>query len=336
MGEGERRSRLDPRIGVHIALFRVCRGYCYWPECPHPVQKLVDGEPVVDVHIAHIHAEKPDGARWDETLSVEERRSFANLLLMCGPHHKIVDRKNNEEEYPAPLLRKWKTDREGPLVQALHGIPDVTDEGLPAMVREAQDATARAVDTVIAEMQFTRADVAELLRTLRDAAFDLPRTALNLDAIEMLVDASTMLGHLPHTSEELMRAADMLKGFPAAVERMLVVLDQAPVLGGWADALEERVSTAVATAGQRFQTGVEDMVRTQLLVISGPAVNPKSPTSFSSADAAHRTSRTAGAVREPSRAHDRWKYFRWGAFLGGAGLLTLLLGAHWLVDYLHL
>jgi len=336
MGEGERESRLEPHIGVKIALFKVSRGYCYWPNCPHPVQKLVEGEPVVDVQIAHIHAERPDGARWNPKLSVEQRRSFANLLLLCKPHHMIVDRKSNEDRFPAPLLRAWKRDREGELAQALASIPDVTDEGLPVLVHQARAVAAQALDTAITEMQSTRADIAELLRSLRDAVFDLPRDGLNLDAVEMLAEASTSLGHLPYTSEELLQAANRLQDFPQAVDRLRVALEEAPALGTWADVIEERVGNAVAIAGNRFQADVEETVKNQLLLLPTPPANPPGSAKPSTADTTHRTTSAKAAPPSPTRARDRWRFFQWGAALGAVGLLAALLGAHWFVNYLHL
>jgi hypothetical protein len=37
--------------------------------------------------IAHIEAAMPDGPRFRKEMTNEERRAFANLLLLCGVHH---------------------------------------------------------------------------------------------------------------------------------------------------------------------------------------------------------------------------------------------------------
>ncbi len=41
----------------------------------------------------------------------ETRRSFANLILLCHPHHKLVDRLE-PERFPAKVLLDWKEARE--------------------------------------------------------------------------------------------------------------------------------------------------------------------------------------------------------------------------------
>jgi hypothetical protein len=46
--------------------------------------------------IAHIEAAMPDGPRFRKEMTNEERRAFANLLLLCGVHHTKVDHKKNE------------------------------------------------------------------------------------------------------------------------------------------------------------------------------------------------------------------------------------------------
>lgn len=41
--------------------------------------------------IAHIKAALPDGARFDDDMSNEQRRAEANLLLMCANDHTAID-----------------------------------------------------------------------------------------------------------------------------------------------------------------------------------------------------------------------------------------------------
>ena len=42
----------------------------------------------------------------------EERNSFENLVLLCGVHHKIVD-KIRPNDFSIQELQDWKTMREG-------------------------------------------------------------------------------------------------------------------------------------------------------------------------------------------------------------------------------
>ena len=58
----------------------------------------------------HITAAQAGGPRFDETLSITERKSFENLIIMCRNHGLIIDQ--NQEKYPVELLKKWKKDAE--------------------------------------------------------------------------------------------------------------------------------------------------------------------------------------------------------------------------------
>ncbi len=60
--------------------------------------------------ICHIKGEKLGAARHDRRQTDAERQSFANLVLMCGVHHKIID--DNETAFPVPRLRAMKANHE--------------------------------------------------------------------------------------------------------------------------------------------------------------------------------------------------------------------------------
>ena len=75
--------------------------------------RLINGEPILNVQIAHICAHDDNGPRCAARFSKEERRSFRNLILLCKPHHTLVDRKRNERVYSEEVLRSWKQQREG-------------------------------------------------------------------------------------------------------------------------------------------------------------------------------------------------------------------------------
>ncbi len=48
-----------------------------------------------------------------------ERAAFANLILLCSAHHKLVDR--DEPTYPVERLEEWKADNEDDDLAALAG-----------------------------------------------------------------------------------------------------------------------------------------------------------------------------------------------------------------------
>lgn len=45
-------------------------------------------------YIAHIIADKPNGPRGDPVLSEELKTDIDNLMLMCDPHHRLIDRED--------------------------------------------------------------------------------------------------------------------------------------------------------------------------------------------------------------------------------------------------
>lgn len=60
--------------------------------------------------IAHIKAASPNGPRYDASMTDDERRDYANLILLCGDCNKIID--GNPQKYPVELLYDWKRNHE--------------------------------------------------------------------------------------------------------------------------------------------------------------------------------------------------------------------------------
>lgn len=137
---------VDPhayRSGTRGALFEMAKGTCYFPECLTKTTVFVKpGQPSVNVHIAHIEGAELGSARYREDMTNEERRSFPNLILLCVPHHDLIDHKE-PDNYTVDVLREWKASREsatGPDLIELNGI---TEESLGALM-EAAVRSARA------------------------------------------------------------------------------------------------------------------------------------------------------------------------------------------------
>jgi hypothetical protein len=126
----------DPRAysaGTRAGLFALGRGTCYFPNCDRPVVEMVGSEPEIALQIAHIHGASLGSARYEAGMTDAERASFSNLILLCTPHHNVVDRRH-PEDYPAEVLRAWKTDHEG-----VAGVPPlpVTESTLLDAIRDA-------------------------------------------------------------------------------------------------------------------------------------------------------------------------------------------------------
>ncbi|MFY1824453.1 NACHT domain-containing protein [Myxococcus fulvus] len=59
--------------------------------------------------VCHIEAAEEGGERFNINMTNEERRSFANLMLMCYPHHQVT---NDVVQYPVERLRRIKEDHD--------------------------------------------------------------------------------------------------------------------------------------------------------------------------------------------------------------------------------
>lgn len=85
---------------------------CSFPNCGVlTVGSTSDGEDTIDSgEASHICAASPGGARYDETMTPEERTSIKNGIWMCRLHGKIID--SNDPEFTVERLREWKRNAE--------------------------------------------------------------------------------------------------------------------------------------------------------------------------------------------------------------------------------
>lgn len=110
-------ERLQPTTSTIKKLFAWSGNQCGMPDCKN---ELVDDGGTMLGKIAHIHAAKEGGARFDATLDEDARRAFENLFVVCGPHHDIIDDRNRETDFPADLLRDHKRRHESRFQRAEH------------------------------------------------------------------------------------------------------------------------------------------------------------------------------------------------------------------------
>lgn len=73
---------------------------------------------------AHITAASPGGARYDASLTPDERRSAGNGIWLCQTCGKLVD--NDETRYPVSLLREWKQRAEETALAEIENRPTST------------------------------------------------------------------------------------------------------------------------------------------------------------------------------------------------------------------
>lgn len=94
-----------------MALFRIARGTCYFPDCSKPIIEETEGERLIAVQIAHISGANEGSARYESTMTDADRSAFSNLVLLCTAHHKLVDGPRRDR-YTRELLHEWKADNE--------------------------------------------------------------------------------------------------------------------------------------------------------------------------------------------------------------------------------
>jgi len=143
-------DRRNYPAGTREALFMLSRGKCYEPDCGARVMRCIDGQWRTNAHVAHIRGLNKTSARFDESMTPEERNSFGNLLLLCKPHHDQVDSKALEDKFPKEILISWKTTREGDYADDLLELGTVTEGMLKGWMTDAiadtRDEIAGAFD----------------------------------------------------------------------------------------------------------------------------------------------------------------------------------------------
>lgn len=88
-------------------LFALSGNVCAYPGCTLPI---VESAGTVTGEICHIRARKAGGPRFDPAQSEDDRQAFANLILLCRHHHKIVD--SEPELYSVDALLEIKAIHE--------------------------------------------------------------------------------------------------------------------------------------------------------------------------------------------------------------------------------
>jgi DNA-binding transcriptional ArsR family regulator len=140
------KTRLSPTPSVVKKLFAYSGNQCAIPDCK---ETLVDVSGTMLGKVAHICAAEPGGPRYDPNMSAEEARGIENLFIVCGKHHDIIDDKNNEQDYPVDLLRKYKKQHENRFKKAerqlIKQFTDTTQLSQPTYPVHLK-ALARALD----------------------------------------------------------------------------------------------------------------------------------------------------------------------------------------------
>ncbi|MFI6640217.1 hypothetical protein [Streptomyces sp. NPDC050504] len=175
--------------------------------------KLVDGEHILNLEIAHIRAVSSGGKRFDQTLTLEEKNDFKNLLLLCKAHHVRVDGRDSDQ-YTIKVLEAWKNERESAGIAALQGLRGLTEERFRELVSESFESFLDETSDALTELARIAPEAANTLRVLLDELSD-PRVhgfGIDPDAVWALQSAARDLGGLEDNASMLRSAANDLRG----------------------------------------------------------------------------------------------------------------------------
>lgn len=232
-----------------FALATLGEGRCYWPQppCSVPVTVFIDGEPVSNLQIAHIRAAKANGPRYVPSMSDDERRAWSNLILLCTPHHNMID-KLKPNDYSIEDLERWKNERETGGLARLRGLNDLTEDRLQEMIAYSVKEAHREIRAMLDQSKPIDPDAAMLLS---EAA-----RHLNITTAETLYEASWRLAPaLNDYTEMLFSAARALA--PALNEHTNTLSDTARVLAPTLNDHAETLHQVTRLLGQFLDRDME-------------------------------------------------------------------------------
>lgn len=93
---------------------------------------------------AHIVGEKAGSARWKSSLSLEERNSYHNMILLCPNHHTEIDK--SEEDWSIEKLYVAKSMHELWVRESLSSTADIRAAASELAVSSIVDAAVNLLD----------------------------------------------------------------------------------------------------------------------------------------------------------------------------------------------
>ena len=115
-----------PSVSTIKALFAVSGNACAFPGCNQPI--VDQSNRVIIGEVSHIMAASPGGPRYDPEQPEEKRHAFDNLILLCAPHHKIID--EQVDQFPIRRLVEIKKEHEARHSHAASALDDVSAQNL--------------------------------------------------------------------------------------------------------------------------------------------------------------------------------------------------------------
>jgi hypothetical protein len=90
------------------ALALLAGNRCAFPKCP---EILAAENGAISGKIAHIKGQHPGSARYDSSMTEDQRNHYKNLIFLCPNHHEEID-KVNPGSYPPERLHEIKVTHE--------------------------------------------------------------------------------------------------------------------------------------------------------------------------------------------------------------------------------
>jgi hypothetical protein len=116
-------------------------GVCAFPKCgKHLTYEAKIGDDTYVGEAAHIRGEKPTAARYDATMTDEERDNVRNLIYMCTDHHTVIDKV--ERDWPVTALQALKNAHENQVREAMEAA--FADVAFPELERSISWVTTQA------------------------------------------------------------------------------------------------------------------------------------------------------------------------------------------------
>jgi hypothetical protein len=196
-------------VETRAAVAALSRGSCYFPGCRTPILVFLGGEPVVNVEIVHIRSSEPGRPRYVAGVSSETVNSFENLLLLCVPHRKTVDR--DEQAHPIDLLETWRPQPEAGGHGALTALRDVTADQLDELLTTAFSAVQDQVAEALSRFEKTDPESARLIKNLMRDLSDPRRSGTGLDSAGTPALITRQLKALEEHAASLLKAAEDLR-----------------------------------------------------------------------------------------------------------------------------
>ncbi|MEO1031545.1 MAG: NACHT domain-containing protein [Bacteroidota bacterium] len=143
---------------------------------------MIDGNTTIG-EICHITAASPNGLRFDETMTDDNRRSEKNLILLCPSCHKKIDNEANIKDYPADILKQWKQAHKAKFSGTEIPVSDKIAEEARAELLEYLDR----IEKKVSKIKETTDNIEETTYRIDDTSLEILDTVNHTDQLIGLV-----------------------------------------------------------------------------------------------------------------------------------------------------